>query len=588
MDAEHPYVFGASAAVWHGWLAQPWRKACDVPHGGASQPCHTRYRGACHTLNTSGDPPRKGLSGAAAIIVVLLAAALAAGCTIFPHGAYWPPMARRAPESGPVEPHAAELPHAPAASDALPPIAEAAARRAALQPRIAARWADENLARSARDMNGALGRAVYADAMQTVVWCYVEPVSYRRLIVAGLESLRAALDNPAFRRRFPEAADDERRGRFAEALDIMLLKARGADPWFAFQASDWLAAVCEKNRATLGLPDGAAVSEFLFGAMDSLDPYSRYLTPDMLRPYREQMAGEYAGIGAEIAARDGRIFIKTVFEGGPAAKAGLKAGDEIVAVAGEPVAGLSTADLTRRLRGRPGDAVTLSIRAGGKGEPRDVVLVRGTVHLPAVRDAQVLDAARGIAYVRFTDFQDGAEAELRQAIDGLSRQGAKALVLDLRDNPGGSLLEAVWAAGMFLDGGPVLRTRGRMLGATWGYDVPLFEGRAWRGPLAVLVNERTASASEVVASALKARGRAAVIGRRTYGKGAVQVLFPVDWGAAAVCLTMARVYDVKGVCVDGRSVVPDCEVAAPASPPESLAADPDVRAAVELLGAGAK
>jgi carboxyl-terminal processing protease len=317
--------------------------------------------------------------------------------------------------------------------------------------------------------------------------------------------------------------------------------------------------------------------------MDTLDPYSRYLTPEMLRWYDEQLAGEYAGIGAEIAGREGRAFIKRVFEGGPAAKAGLKAGDEIVAVDGKRVAEVPLSDLSRCLRGKPGTTVTLSVRAGGEGEPRDVGLTRASVHLPAVRDAQMLDAARGIAYVRFTEFQEGAKAELRQAIDGLSRQGAKALVLDLRDNPGGSLTEAVWAAGMFLDGGPVLRTRGRMIGATWTYDVPLFESRAWAGPLAVLVNERSASAAEVLASALGGRGRATVIGRRTYGKGAVQILFPIDWGASAVCLTMARAYDVKGVCLDGRGVVPERGVAAPASPPETFAADPDVRAAVDVL-----
>jgi len=494
-------------------------------------------------------------------------------------------MARGAGENGAGAARAAPIAalKAPAPGDALPTAAEAADRRAALQVRIAKRWSDEKLAKSAREMDGGLGRALYAEAAQTVVWCYVEPVSYGRLLVAGLESLRAALDEPTFRGRFPEAADDARRARFAEALEILLLKARVAEMRCAFHAADWLAAVCEKNRAMLGLPDGAIVSEMLFGAMDSLDPYSRFLTPEMLDSYREQMAGEYAGIGAEIAARDGRMFIKAVFEGGPAAKAGLKPGDEVVAVDGKPLAEIKAGELSRRLRGKPGTTVTLSLRAGGEGQPRDVTLTRGTVHLPAARDAQMFDVPRGIAYVRFTEFQDGAEAELRRAIEGLSRQGAKALVLDLRNNPGGGLDESVWAAGMFLDGGPVLRTRGRMASATWSYDVPLFEGRTWTGPLVVLVNERTASAAEVVASALEARGRATVVGRRTYGKGAVQVLFPVDWGSSAVCLTIARVYDVKGECLDGRGVVPARDVAAPASPPESLAADPDVRAAVEVL-----
>jgi len=539
-------------------------------------------------LNTYPEPRRKACRPL--IVLLLLVAALSAGCTIFPQGAYWPPMARHAPENAAGEAPAgsAETPKPPAAADIPPTAAAAAARRAELQPRIARRWSDEKLARSAREMDGGFGRAIYADAMQTVVWYYVEPVTYQRLLVAGLESLRAALDNPEFRRRFPEAADDDRRARFAEALNILLLKARAADPRFAFQAADWLAAVMEKNRAMLGLPDGAIVSEFLFGAMDSLDPYSRYLTPEMLRTYEGQLAGEYAGIGAEIAVRGGRVFIKAVFEGGPAAKAGLKAGDEVAAVDGKPVAEVPLGDLTRRLRGKPGTTVTLGIRAGGEGEPRDVTLTRGTVHLPAARDAQMLDAARGIAYVRFTEFQEGAEEELRQAIGGLVRQGAKALVLDLRDNPGGSLLESVWAAGMFLDGGPVLRTRGRMSGATWTYDVPLFESRAWSGPLAVLVNERSASAAEVLASALEARGRAAIVGRRTYGKGAVQILFPIEWGKSAVCLTMARVYDVKGACLDGRGVVPERDVAAPASPPGTLGDDPDVRAAVDLLGSAAK
>ncbi|MCX5683867.1 MAG: S41 family peptidase [Planctomycetota bacterium] len=518
-----------------------------------------------------------------------LAAAISSGCTIFPQGAYWPPAARQAPQDGAGEAHAsavATLKEPP--RDVLPTAAETAARRAALQMRISKRWSDESLAASAREMDGALGRSVYADAMQTVVWFYVEPVSYRRLIVAGLESLRAALDDPTFRRQFAEAADDDRRARFAEALEILLLKDRAADPWLAPQAADWLAVVCEKNRAMLGVPDGAIVGEFLFGAMDMLDPYSRFLTPEMLRSYREQFAGEYAGIGAEIAARGERTFIKAVFEGGPAAKAGLKAGDEIVAVDGHPMADIKPPELSRRLRGEIGTTVTLRIRAGGEGEPRDVTLARGRVHLPAARDAQVLDAARGIAYVRFTEFQEGAEAELRRALEGLTREGAKSLVLDLRDNPGGGLMESVWAAGMFLGSGPVLRTRGRMIGATWSYDVPPFESRAWAGPMAVLVNERTASAAEVLASALQARGRATVVGRRTYGKGAVQVLFPVGWGASAVCLTMARWYDVRGECLDGRGVVPQREVPAPPAPPESLASDPDVRAAVEALGAGAK
>ena len=524
------------------------------------------------------------------LILLMGAAALGGGCTIFPQGAYWPPMARRAADGAAAEPRAPAARagwlsgegRAAAAPD------EAAARQAALQPPITRRWSDEDLARSARNMSGWLGRAVYADAMQTVVWFYVEPVSYRRLVVAGLESLRAALENPTFRGRFPEAGDDARRARYGEALDILILKAGAADPWFAFQAADWLAVAMEKNRAMLGLPDGAVVGEFLFGAMDSLDPYSRYLTPAMLRQYREQLRGDYAGIGAEAAARGGRFFIRTVFEGGAAAQAGLAPGDEITAIAGQPVAGLAMAEVGRRLRGRPGEAVTVAVRPGGEGDPREVVLVRSVVHVPAVRDAQVVDAGRAVGYVRLAEFREGAEAALRRAIEGLAGQGARALVLDLRDNPGGELAEAVRVAGLFLPGGRVISTRGRMPGATWTYDVPLLERRAWDGPLAVLVDEGSASAAELVASALGARGRAAVVGRRTFGKGAVQILFPLEWGTSAVCLTMARVYDARGECLDGRGVSPGRPVAAAAAAPPAVRDDPAVRACVESFGASAK
>jgi carboxyl-terminal processing protease len=238
----------------------------------------------------------------------------------------------------------------------------------------------------------------------------------------------------------------------------------------------------------LGLPDGAVVSEFLFGAMDSLDPYSRYLTPEMLRIYREQMEGAYTGIGTEVAVREGRIFISKAFDGGGAAKAGLKAGDEIVAVDGQPVSGMPLSEVGRRLRGKPGTKVAVKVRTGGEGEPHEVAIERMVIHLPAVRETRIVDAERGIGYVRLSEFQDGAEEELRRAVEGLAAKGAKALILDLRSNPGGSLLEAVWVAGMFLPGGPVIRTRGRMLGATWNYDVPLLERQAWRGPLAVLTD----------------------------------------------------------------------------------------------------
>jgi len=521
---------------------------------------------------------------AAALAMALAAAAISAGCAIFPLGSYWPAIAERRAGASPAAQAELRSLGPPAATEA-----EAAALSARLQTAVTRRWTSEDLARSARRMSAPAGQSVYADAMQAVVWYYVDEISYRRLVVAGIESLRAALDNPAFRRQFPETETADRRARLAAALDILDLKARASNPALACQAAEWLAVALEKNRAMLGLPDGAVVAEFLFGAMDSLDPYSRYMTAEMTCLYREQEQGRYVGIGAEITSRQGRFFVKAVFEHGPAAKAGLQAGDEIIAVDGRTMTDLTLSDVGRRLRGKPGTTVTLTLRSDGQGPPRDLAVTRAEVRLAAARDARLLDPARGIAYVRLAEFQEGAEADLRQAVESLARQGAKTLILDLRDNPGGSLLEAIWVAGMFLAPGPVIQTRGRMIGATWKYDVPCLARRAWTGPMAVLVNEDTASSAELVASALAERGRATIVGRRTFGKGAVQICFPIQWGAGAVCLTMARVYDAGGRCLDGRGVVPDIEVVPPESPPLPVAGpvaiqeDPVVRAAIEAL-----
>ena len=510
---------------------------------------------------------------AAFLLLILSVSFAVAGCTIFPQGAYWP----------------SSRDHVVRVSPEAPTGAIGGGRlRADLVAAAGRRWSDEALAGSARRMNGWVGRAVYMDVVQAVVWLYVERVTYRDMVVAGMESLRAALESAEFRERFREARDEERRQRFAEALDILILKSRANNPWFAWQAADWLAVAMEKNRALLGVPDGAVVAEFLFGAMDSLDPYTRFLTPEMLEVYEEQIEGRYTGIGAAIEKRDGRIFFVKIFEDGPAEAAGLKPGDELLSVDGKAVAPLGVAQVTGRLRGKAGTSVTLKVLSAGEAEPREVAVVRRVLSVPAVENVQMVDAQRRVGYLRLTDFRDGVGKPFRRAIRQLADQGAQALILDLRDNPGGSLFSAIDVAGALLEGGRVARTRGRALGTTWTYDVPWLARPAWKGPLAVLVNGRTASAAEIVASALARHERATIVGTNTFGKGAVQIYLPIAWGASAVSITIARVYDVEGECLDGGGVTPDVRAAESELAPEKLADDPVVRAAVESVSAPAR
>ena len=510
-------------------------------------------------------------------LLLLAAVAFASGCAIFPAGSYWP--AYRAYLAD--EPSARRL----AAADApraLPSPAEAAATWAARQEAVTRRWSDEELAGSARSLDAWAGRWIYADALRVLIWCYVDPLSYRRLVASGMESLRAALENETFRLRFPEADDPDKRARFAEAMDILVLKARAADPWLASQAADWLAVVLEKNRAMLGLPDGAVVGEMLFGAVDGLDPYTRFMTAEMVRTEQEQLEEHYVGIGAELASRGGRLFIRRVVEGGPADKAAIKVGDEVVAIDGEAVAGMTLSAAARRLRGKRGTDARLTVRPGGRGDTRDVTVGRATVPAPSVTGVGIIDESAGIGYVHLTLFKANSEDELRKAIRRLQADGMRALIVDLRDNPGGYLESGVGAVGALLAKGRVAETRGRLIGASWSYDVPLFSQVAWDGPLAVLVNGSTASAAELAAAALKRHHRATVVGQRTFGKGAVQIILDMA-GSSAVCVTIARVFDPAGECLEGAGVTPDRQVREAPSVADSLRDDPVVRAAIEAI-----
>jgi len=523
-----------------------------------------------------------GARGAAAALA-LAAVVLTSGCAIFPTGSYWPAYRAHLADESVAKRLAAED-----AARAIPAPADAARTWAARQHDVTRRWSDEELARSALSVDAWAGRWVYGEALQTLVWCYVDKLSYRRLVMSGMESLRAALDNDTFRSRFPEADDADKRARFAQALDELTVKARAADPWLAFQAADWLAVVMRENRSTLGLPDGAVVGEMLFGAFDGLDPYTRFMTPEMIRAEEESLEEEYVGIGAELASRDGRLFISSIVAGAGADKAGLKVGDEIVTIDGQAAAGMTAAAAGRMVRGKRGTPVTLTVRTAGQGEAREVAVARARVLAPPVTDAQIIDAASGVGYVHISVFKANTEDELRKAVRKLQAGGMKALVVDLRDNPGGYLEAGVGAVGVFLEKGRVLETRGRLIGSSWTYDVPLFSRVEWTGPLAVLVNGGTASAAELAAAALKRHGRATIIGQKTFGKGAVQVILDVS-GASAVCVTIARVFDPSGECLEGAGVTPDVEVAdrqasGDGGPPtEGIRDDPVVRAAIEVL-----
>lgn len=276
------------------------------------------------------------------------------------------------------------------------------------------------------------------------------------------------------------------------------------------------------------------------GMIGDLDPHSKWLDP---RAYREMLGeteGRYQGIGVEIRSDERGAVVLRVLPGGPAERDGLLAGDVIVAVDRAPLTDLSLEEMSALLRGERGSPVELTLERAGVSAPVSLRTVRDRIDLQPVEHALLDDQ---ISYIRLYSFQDGAGREVRQAIQRHLEQGATGVVLDLRDNPGGLLEEAVAVADLFLEEGTIVSTRGRSDGEKVKRATPA--GFGAHLPLVLLVNQASASASEVVAGALQDTGRARVVGTRTYGKGTVQNVFPTRSGAA-LRLTVARYYTPSG------------------------------------------
>ncbi len=278
--------------------------------------------------------------------------------------------------------------------------------------------------------------------------------------------------------------------------------------------------------------------------VNSLDPFSELLKPEIREDWDILTSGQYGGIGITIGLQDGVLTVISVMEGTPAYRVGLHPGDRIVEVEGESTDGWSTRDAVKHLRGKPGTQVRLKIRRPGVNEPLEVTITREIIQVHTVPYAGMLNAR--VAYVRLSSFSETAYDEVRQALEDQLKQGATAVILDLRDNGGGLLDQAIKIASLFLPrGSEVVSTRGRARGMSEVFRSTLPPVVPDSIPVVVLVNRATASASEIVTGALQDYDRALVIGDTTFGKGSVQRIYELQQGYA-LKLTVAKYYTPSG------------------------------------------
>jgi carboxyl-terminal processing protease len=296
----------------------------------------------------------------------------------------------------------------------------------------------------------------------------------------------------------------------------------------------------------------------------SEDPYALFYSPNGYRSFQELTTGRFSGIGVWIKPKGGRLEIVSVLPGTPARDAGLKRGDVIEAVDGTPVRNMTSDETINRIKGREGSEVDIEITRAGT--TLSFTITRKAIELPNLK-ASLLE--EGYGYIRLFGFARGAGNQVRERVAGFIDQGAQGVVLDLRDNGGGLFSEAIEVASVFIEDGKVVIYRER------GQEDQDFEakGDAFDVPVVVLVNEGTASASEIVAGALQDQGRAIVVGTTTYGKGSVQEITPLIDGSA-MKLTTAAYLTPEGRNIDGRGIEPDVEV-------EGIAAQRD--RAIEIL-----
>jgi carboxyl-terminal processing protease len=313
-----------------------------------------------------------------------------------------------------------------------------------------------------------------------------------------------------------------------------------------------------KNDYVEGVQDKTLLESAIRGMLSGLDPHSDYLGKEEYRDLQVGTSGEFGGLGIEVGMENGFVKVIAPIDDTPAQRAGLQAGDVIIRIDDKPVKGMSLSEAVNLMRGKPGSEIGLTVLRSGDGQPFSVTLERAIIHVASVK-SRTLEP--GFGYLRISNFQARTTEDVLAAIGKLkedSAEGLRGLVLDLRNNPGGVLNAAVGVSDAFITDGLIVYTEGRLPDSKLEFSAGPDDVLAG-APLVVLVNQGSASASEIVAGALQDHKRALIMGAKTFGKGSVQTIVPID-DSTALKLTTARYYTPSGRSIQAQGIVPDIQL----------------------------
>jgi carboxyl-terminal processing protease len=405
------------------------------------------------------------------------------------------------------------------------------------------------------------------DALELAQSQYYRDVTYQGLMGGGLTGLKTILTTSGMENAFPGLADKQKKDDFLHAIESAEQKLADLNKQKDVSQDnakdllfDTLSDLMKVNKQTVDLPEGVFVSEFADGAFSVLDPFSTVIWPYDLSEFEKQTQGDFGGVGIQIQDnKQGDLMVVEPLPDTPAERAGIQPDDIITRINGQSTRKISIDHAVRTITGVPGTTVTLTIRDPA-GTEKDYVLhreiikvgsIKGYLPLPGGKWDYFVDPDAKIADIRLTNFTKTTSEDLDAALDTLKARGARGIILDLRNDPGGLLQAATEVVNKFVSGGVIVKTHAdRTPSANPPTEADARpEDMETDIPLVVLVNPLSASASEIVSGALKDKGRAAIVGERTFGKGSVQMLFPLDSKEAYLKLTTSHYYLPSGRCI---------------------------------------
>lgn len=450
-----------------------------------------------------------------------------------------------------------------------------------IQQRLSARYGNPVVQRFLYNVSPEQTLNVYREASQLIDSRHMQPTSYQIRTQRAATNLMQGLRNREFlsaNRISPSAAQVQ---SFESAMNQLLQSRPVRNQNDAVQMVYAMANVAHQH---VGIRPTAVVLEFVYGSTETLDKYSTFLPEETRRqPSASVLEGSVVGIGVEIKPHDQGVEVVKALRGGPAQAAGLQAGDIIVGINGQSIRGQNLNQAVDMIAGPAGSPIYLTVVRNGR-QLSPITMTRREVKIYSVSETKMMGNQRDVGYIKVDKFAQSTSQEVDEALWNLHRSGMKSLVIDLRGNPGGLLTTAIELSNKFLPSGTIVSTRGRT--AQDNTSEQANSTQTWKVPLVVLIDENSASASEIFAAAIQDNGRGVIVGTKSYGKGTVQTHFPLRSVGGNLKLTTAKFYSPKGREMAGNGVTPDVQVTATSYRGTPSTADNFILSAIEVAESG--